>query len=177
MRLFVGVPLPESFRTTLEALQKKLSSSGADLTLVHSRNFHFTLKFLGDVADPAGIISRLEKVKSSPFPVTLSGIGVFPSQKFVRVVWVGTGSEAFVSLARDVQEKLQDVRKEEYKDVVVHLTLARVRSQRNREELLSIVSQLKSKNFGSFVVDRFVLYESLLQRGGPAYRVVKEFPL
>ena len=178
MRLFVGIPIAEKVKKNIMAFQKELFESGADLKLVSTQNLHFTLKFLGEVSshDVEKIKSKLEVIKMKKTIVELSGVGVFPNEKLVRVVWVGIKeNKKFVSLVKNVQESLKDVKKEDYSQVVVHLTVARVRSSLNFGKLLGAVKQFQGNSFGSFVVDRFVLYESVLTGKESVYYVIKEF--
>ncbi len=180
MRLFVGVPIPEQVKEEIVKVQDKIKESDAELKLVERESLHFTVKFLGEVSEGkvSNVVDRLEKISNKRFLVKLNGVGVFPSKSFVRVVWVGIEeNKSFVELVKEVQKELEDVRKEEYKEIVVHLTIARVRSKKNLKELVKVVEKFENIRFEDFVVDKFVLYESVLGKGGPVYKAVKEFEL
>ena len=145
--------------------QKKLFG---DITLVPFENLHFTLKFLGEVPESKLnlVINRLSAVvrEHQTFTVSVHGVGSFP-----RVIWAGAESKEFISLVKDVQESLIDIRKEDYDTIKLHLTIARICSGRVS------VKNFANEDFGSFVVDRFVLYKSVLKSGGPVYGAVREF--
>jgi len=124
--------------------------------------------------------SRLAAVagRHACFSVSLRGAGAFPSPDFARAVWVGIGESApFVSLVREVRDQLASFRKEEHDALQIHLTVARVRPPKNREQLAQVIRQFSAEGFGSFVAERLVLYESTLLGAGAAYRAVRAFPL
>lgn len=175
MRVFVGVPITEELKKKILPFQKEILSSGADVKLVSPEQLHFTLKFLGEIKDVNNVVLKLRELRKKKFSVEVKDVGVFPSEKVVHVVWAGSESEEFVSLVKAVQDALNDVRKEDYRDVVPHLTVARVRSSKNIRKLLDVIKSFKGKSFGTLVVDRFVLYESVLTAQGPVYKVVEEF--
>ncbi len=182
MRLFVGIPLPEALHAGIQRLQEQLAASGAELSIVPPGNLHFTVKFLGEVAAEhiEEIALQLAKVaeRHARFSVSLRGAGAFPSPDFARVVWVGVeDNAAFVSLVRDVREQLAAFRSEDHVALQIHLTVARVRPPKSKEQLAYVIRQFSAEGFGSFVAERMVLYESVLQKSGAAYRAVRTFPL
>lgn len=181
MRLFVGVPIPIELREKLQSVQKEMGLSIKGV-FVSPENFHFTVKFLGDVRDErmSEICLCVQKavLNYSPFPVRVSDVGAFPSDVHPHVVWVGASDNPlFVSLLTDMQQALGHFRKEDHQTPVPHLTLARVRAVFDGKRLSAAFEKFRSFDFGSFTVDRVVLYNSDLGREGPAYTVVREFVL
>ena len=87
MRLFVAIDF-DDIKDYLINLQVKIPKD-AKMSMVKS--FHLTLKFLGEVEEEkiGDIIERLNNIKFSPFYVALGKIGIFPSENYIRVVWVG----------------------------------------------------------------------------------------
>ena len=51
MRSFIALEVPDELRKKIATLQQQLA--GLDVKLVDQQNLHFTLKFLGDVQEPA----------------------------------------------------------------------------------------------------------------------------
>jgi len=116
--------------------------------------------------DPNRIIKALEDVEFEPFTVKLEGVGFFPNEKFVRVVWIGVGkgSEEIERLHEEVEKRLgKDER------FVPHVTVARAKG---RVEVLK-------KEFSSdeFEVGSFSLFKSTLTPKGPIYEVIASFPI
>ena len=182
MRLFVGVALSLELKEKIFPNLDELGKLGAGLSIVPAENLHFTLKFLGDVDEQRipDIIARLDVIarNCSSFSAQLHGLGAFSSEGSVRVVWVGVEENiSFVFLLRNVQYALEIVRAEEYHDPIVHLTLARVQNQHNKEKLHELIETYRDSSFGRFTIDRFVLYKSVLGRNGPVYSEVASFYL
>ncbi|MFN7975813.1 MAG: 2'-5' RNA ligase family protein [Acidobacteriota bacterium] len=51
MRLFFGIGIPDDVRARAVALQEELRATGLAASWVPPQNLHYTMKFLGDVAD------------------------------------------------------------------------------------------------------------------------------
>src|SRR3989449_10290073 len=117
-----------------------LSSLGGDLKPVERENIHLTLKFLGNV-----MASKLEEIKSAltqvafpPFSLEMKGAGAFPNLNRLNVIWVGVGEGLRqVELIFVQTEKLLDQLglRRETRDFSPHITVARVKSGRKRDEI------------------------------------------
>lgn len=180
-RLFVGIRVPEEVREKIKPVQEKLIKTGANLTLVSLNNFHFTLKFLGNEEESKipQIEDKLKKIAldTSSFYFSVQGVGVFPGEERISVVWVGAQSKELVSLMKETNQSLNYIRKSEHEEEIPHLTIARVKSGKNKEELRKVVLEFSSTVFGNVLVDKIMLFESVLTPQGPMYTVVKEFLL
>jgi len=183
MRLFVGVPVPGEIKTKLIDLQKKLQESGTDLKFIERENFHFTVKFLGEVSEgKLDLIKRVLLVvsnKHTQFRVFVKGIGVFPNEKFIRVVWVGVtnGSEKFKDMIHEIQDGLETIHPEDHDKIKVHLTVARTKSTKNFDKLVRLIKIIGDAEVGDMVVDRIVLYQSKPSPKGPVYSIQDEYML
>src|SRR4030042_1392569 len=89
MRLFVAVPVPGALKERLTGLCGELRQDG--LAPVKPENMHLTLNFLGEVEEGklSEITQKLEAVRFASFACSLKGLGVFPDEHYVRVVWAG----------------------------------------------------------------------------------------
>lgn len=178
-RLFVGVPLSEEIKEKIKPAVRKLRETGAVLNLVAPENLHFTLKFLGDVEE-SGVEEIKEKlslaVKGSKFTFPIKKVGYFPGGERVNTIWLGAESRELRELMKKVNQALNYIR-EEKREEMPHLTLARVKSGKNKEKLLKVLLEVKDEDFGQMIVDKIILYESELKPEGPVYRVVGEFGL
>jgi 2'-5' RNA ligase len=172
MRLFVAVPVPDELRARLAALGKEIGQEG--ISLVRAENMHLTLKFIGEIQPQKldEIRQRLGKIKFRGFGCAIKGVGVFPSENYIRVVWAGGESGgALEALAKDVIGALKGYGGDER--FSAHLTIARVKRKLDLGEFLK---RHKDEDFGSFEVTRFELIESVLGGGkGPQYRTVAVF--
>lgn len=169
MRLFVAVPLPEGLKTRLGSLAKEIIQEG--VKPVETENLHITLKFIGDSDRADEIADRLKKVRFGPFECKARGVGVFPGPGYVRVVWAGVESGGKLeSLASQVMEQLCGFGGDER--FSPHITIARVK---RKIDAGAFIQKHAGEEFGGFAVSKFVLMQSVLQKGGPGYSVVAEF--
>ncbi len=179
MRLFLGVPLTEDLRRKILPLCEELAATGADLKPVAVENLHFTVKFLGEVDErrAAEIEVALKNVLVGikPFTAPLRGVGFF-SRK-IRSIWIASKSKEFAELLENVKSALSSFGPPAPAEKVPHVTLARVKSGKNKEKLLEFLEKYKDTDFGVVRVENVVLYESELKPEGPVYGVVKEFEL
>ncbi len=155
--------------------QKALAQTGADLKLVGLENIHITLRFLGDA--PRALVEQLKvelnKIEFSPFKVVFNSVGVFPDQNRINVVWVGIdeGNVGLVDLSGKINRVLARFNiPPDRRGFSPHLTVARVRTSRNREALLKTVKAFVDSEFSFFEVNSFSLKQSTLTPAGPVYR-------
>ncbi|MCP4647441.1 MAG: RNA 2',3'-cyclic phosphodiesterase [bacterium] len=172
MRLFVAVEIPGLIKEMMGELEGALPSDG--LNKVDVKNMHITLKFLGEVDETKveEIKAALSGVEFAPFKVQVRGVGVFPKEDYVKVIWAGTESAELKELAGKVEEALSGMFGGEARGFSGHLTLARVKRKVDLKEFLE---KRREEVFGGFAVDKFLLMKSVLQPGGPEYSVVGEF--
>src|SRR5687768_16375615 len=90
MRLFVAIDLPDAIKDELDTLRANVPGA----TWAKRQALHLTLRFLGDQILPERlhpIMTALDRVRVSPFEVTLQGVGRFPPamRGAARVLWVG----------------------------------------------------------------------------------------
>jgi RNA 2',3'-cyclic 3'-phosphodiesterase len=171
MRLFVAINLPSSVCFELKRLQNNLPNA----ILKNVNDFHLTLKFLGEVDDSKLdlVIDALSEVKLDGFVGSLDGLGVFPGEFHINVVWCGVKGE-FRELASLVKDALPD-----FKDdfpFVPHLTLARVKMINDKRQFVGDLMKVKVNPI-KFNVNSFSLLKSSLTSSGPVYSILKEFKL
>ncbi len=174
MRAFVALGIhSEEVLDSLATFQRELGATGADLKAVERQNLHFTLKFLGEI--PQGDIGdadrRLRSLKLQGGDVTVAGVGAFPSASRPNVVWVGTaeGREVVAALAAEVIRSLEGIGERDSRPFQAHLTVARVRSGRNRDALTRLLTENAARSFGTFKLRSVTLKSSQLTPGGPVY--------
>ena len=164
----------------LAAMQMLTVQTGADLKLVETENIHMTIRFLGDItlsmADK--IFVEMQQVQFKPFPVQLMGLGVFPSLNYPRVVWAGMsqGAEQLQSVFTQIEPRLQKLGfPPEPNAFSPHLTIARVRSGRNKPQLADFVKKNAKYDFGFVEAKCLRLKKSQLTPKGPIYSNLKEY--
>ena len=181
IRSFIAFDLEnEVVLTKLAAVQKLLVETGADLKMVAPQNIHITIRFLGDI-NPAmvdKIYEAMKKVQFTPFTVQLHGLGVFPSLNYPRVVWVGMtqGADQLKSVFEQLEPQIQKLGfpKDTY-GFSPHLTIARVRSGRNKQHLAELITKKAEFDFGIINADCLRLKRSELSPKGPTYNTQREY--
>jgi len=172
MRLFVAVPVPEDLRGRVAKLAEELPREG--ISPVKAGNMHATLKFIGEVDDGklGDITQRLGKIRFGKFDCIIKGVGVFPSESYIKVVWAGIESGgALESLAKDVISSLHGYGQDER--FTAHLTIARVKK---KLDLKAFLERHAADEFGSFGVSGFELIQSVLRGAeGPEYKTMAQF--
>ena len=153
--------------------------TGADLKVVEAENVHLTLKFLGEIPEARAmeVAGTVREMSFSPFSFKVEEVGVFPSASRPNVVWAGI-TDGVAELSRvfqDLETRLSGLGFErERRRFSPHLTICRVRSGRNRAQLVAEIEGLRDMVFGSVNVDRVTLKKSVLTRQGPVYSTLAE---
>ena len=176
MRCFIAIDIPEEFRQELISAQDKLRKvPGLSAKFVEPENLHLTLKFLGEIydSDAGKIKEKLSKVKFRPFKVHFGKAGVFPSEGYVRVIWISLEpSEELMKLSRIVNEAIGS-KEERFES---HITLVRVRNVADKEQLKKALQEIKIEK-KVFEVKEIKLKKSTLSPSGPIYEDIGTFQL
>jgi len=175
VRAFVALELSDEIRTCLGAAQEVLKRCNAHMTWVEPKNIHITLKFMGDV-DERKIEQVATALRSITFRHFLVSTGVItvnnPRRPFT--VWCaiedgGFGKRLF-QLVEDVLSPLGFT--PEKRQFTPHATVARVK--RFDPSLLTVLSSLTEKTYGTCMVEGMKLKKSTLMPQGPVYEDLME---
>ncbi|MFZ5648683.1 MAG: RNA 2',3'-cyclic phosphodiesterase [Bacillota bacterium] len=186
LRLFWAVNLPEDFKAGISEIQTRLKNSGSDSKWVDPHNLHITVKFLGEtdggmVGEMAGAVA--ERLKGcGEFRLALEGLGFFPGAANPRVLWAGLKGDVgkLKEIAAAVDQCMSGLGfPREGRKFSPHLTLARLRSSKNMEDLIKGVGVETAtvNSLGGFSVLSVDLMQSDLNRQGPVYSVLKSVRL
>lgn len=176
MRLFIAIKIPGDIKDYLEEIQEKIDNTNNKIKFVNKNSIHLTLKFLGEVQPNKleEIKNNLKKITLKSYSMVLDGIGVFPSERYIRVIWVGLKpEEPIIELQKDIDENLKIFFKKE-KNFKPHLTLARVKYIENKTDFVNKLKNLQVKKL-SFDVKSFFLIESKLTPEGPIYNTLETY--
>lgn len=160
--------------------EREIERSGADIKLVELHNIHITLKFLGDtdegsIEDIEGIIRDAAK-GIKPFTIWLKGTGVFPNENYMKVVWIGIQDGDMIRpLVHAIDEGVAGLGfKKEKREFSPHLTIGRVRTAKNKQQLLKVIEKYRDVEFSNQEVISIHLKKSDLTQKGPIYSTVRE---
>ena len=171
MRCFLAIELSDEIVEGLENLKRNFKIDG--IKLVERENLHITVKFLGEieektVEDIKGMDLSLEPVESR-----IRGLGVFPNENYIRVIWVGASN--LVPLFEEVDKRLQDLNFKREREYVPHITIGRVKFLKDKRTLKERIKKYRDVDLGTLYVDSIVLMKSTLTRSGPIYEVLKRW--
>ncbi|MBN1245969.1 RNA 2',3'-cyclic phosphodiesterase [Candidatus Bathyarchaeota archaeon] len=164
----------------LATAQKLLLQTGADVKLVEPQNIHVTVRFLGNItpATAEKIFEEMKKTQFTQFNVQIKGLGAFPNPSYARVVWAGIteGADQLKSVFSQLEPRLRSLGfTPDSKGFSPHLTIARVRSSKNKAQLAEFITENSNYDFGAINAKCLRLKKSYLTPRGPVYSTLKEF--
>lgn len=179
MRLFIAIELPDSIKQGIAKVQDELRAAGAIAGWTRPEGIHLTLKFLGEVPEEkasevmaalTGAVRGSEKLN-----LEVAGAGAFPNVKVPRVLWIGvTGDIEKLAILQakvgDAMERLGFER--EARTFSPHLTLARVKFPRPRDNWQRKIDSIREVKLGAFEAGHVSLMKSELRREGAVYTEV-----
>jgi 2'-5' RNA ligase len=181
IRSFIAFDMDsESILKRITEVQNLIVKTGADLKLVEPKNIHITVRFLGNITTPMveKIYEEIKKVQFTPFNVKIQGVGAFPNMRYPRVVWAGIteGADQLRNIFNQLEPRLRGLGfAPDPKGFSPHLTIARVKSGRNKAELVKCLTENASYEFGVVHAACLRLKRSDLTPKGPIYSTLKEF--
>lgn len=184
IRAFIAIEINAPIRAALAAMQANLQKTGARVSWVKPQNIHCTLVFLGDIFQSAaevlpGILSKaLAGIEA--FDIGVEGLGFFGTGHSPRIVWAGmAGNLAALSKLQQLTCAAVEASglSPDKKPFKPHLTIGRVRSNRNAAALVNAIEKNGKINFGTIRVQRIVLMRSNLTPAGPEYVMLSSISL
>ncbi len=168
MRLFIALDLGKDTEKECKRLQELLPEEG----LTKTKSYHLTLRFLGevqpDIAEKIKVI--LKTITCRTFQLRTTSVGVFPSEKYIRVVWVGVdNAPELYALQKAIDDALEPFHLLKEKDFHPHITLARVKSFPEKQELLKQIKTISVTKITT-PITHFILFESVRTKGSPVYK-------
>ncbi|MGH2478343.1 MAG: RNA 2',3'-cyclic phosphodiesterase [Ktedonobacteraceae bacterium] len=184
-RTFIALELDTSQQQLLGNIVRQGRQLLPDLGWVDPTGIHLTLAFLGELDDPA--LAKAEKAastaaaQSNPFSYRLSGLGTFGPARYPRVLWMGVSEPSGML---DVVQRALSLALEregfasEKRPFSPHLTLARIKTPLNPEQLQFLQQLLSHHQFASpnYRVTRLYVMKSELARSGARYSCLRDCP-
>ncbi len=159
------------------AAQRQLAEMLPSVRWVDVRDAHLTLAFLGDVPlerlGSLGLELQRTCAQTTPFAIEISGLGVFPSPRRPRVIWVGVPNQSQRNDLRTLDHRVRQALRNT--GIVAsddrfnpHITLGRFRPQ-PLAEVGPALKQFESWTAGEIHVAEIVLFASELSADGRIY--------
>lgn len=178
MRVFVAVHIPKQFQKEIKNIQERIPEFKGKFTEL--KNLHLTLKFLGDIDEKKSelVKEKLRNIKIKEFESVIDKIGFFDNRRSTKypqqiVIWLHMAN--CEKLQKDVDEKLSDLFEKE-KRFMGHLTIARVKTVKNKKDFLEELEKINPPKM-KFEVKDFRLKKSTLSKNGPVYEDLEIYSL
>lgn len=178
LRTFISIPLPEPVRDAARKFAVLVRPHCPDAKWERTDKLHLTIRFLGDTGEGLvpEILGALESASRevSPFTLTVSGFGAFPSMHRPRILWIGCGDAggSLLILHRALEGRLAALGfARDDRPFHPHVTIARFRDEGVRPHLTSLPKNLNFEAHHTLVTEIFLM-KSVLQPAGSEYSVI-----
>ena len=173
-RVFTAVDIENE--KVLDELEYIRNTLDMNFNSVTRDKMHITLEFFKDLnqKEIEQLKQHLEQVEIDSFKARIKGIGAFPSNEYIRVVWAGAKSDNFRKLYRKASShNLSSDNDHEFKP---HITLFRVQnlSSKRKRKLKKGMKDHQDYRFGEIEVNSVKIFESRLNGQGSEYKTLKE---
>lgn len=176
LRTFIAVDIDEETRRRVAAVAARIETAPAKVNWVAAPQLHVTVKFLGDVDEaviPVVCEAAAETARRiEPFDFEVRGLLAVPPRGRLRMFWAGVEDPTgrMGELAAGLEDALGELGfPRERRRFRPHITVARVRSVRDRERLRAAVAPWREEPFGTPRADALTVYSSELTPQGPVY--------
>lgn len=184
IRCFIAIELCEAIKNLAQNIQKDFKKLDCDIKWVEPKNIHLTLKFLGDVGISKidSIIASIKQTleNSSAFSTETAAIGAFPKINYPKVIWLGLKDEQkFIEgIYLSLENSLHEIGfSKEERGFSPHITIGRVRSNRNINLLSQKIIGYKAPEPIIQPINNVTLFKSTLTSNGPIYEILNVIKL
>jgi 2'-5' RNA ligase len=180
VRAFISIDFKDKdILNRVQDIQQQIKNSNAAVRLVNPDILHITLEFLGEITDEqVSILSdMLKNVKFKSLNLEVNEPGVLPNEKYVRVVYceINGDIERLKEIQRDIRNNLKNLGfRIDSRAFKPHLTIGRVKSPKNKDELIKVINNLSDYKCGVQEVNSIALKKSVLKPEGPEYSILLE---
>ena len=183
IRTFVAISTPNDAKNVKQMLISTMDQDKAEIRWVKHSNLHLTVKFLGftpenDISSLSNDLDAIAKA-NSPFDLSVSGTGCFPSESKPSVLFLGLSGNinALSKLVKDTEVLMTDRGYPKLeKDYFPHITIARIKyPQKFSPNITSFLNS--SYDSIDFRVNHLQFFSSEILPEGVFYNLLGTFPL
>jgi 2'-5' RNA ligase len=131
MRTFIGIDFDSAIKKDISDIQSIVKLNSQKGRFKYIKNFHLTLKFLGEIESSKvaeiGRALRTVSTKHKPFSMKIDTMGVFNGRGSIHTLWLGLGGEVdkLMSLHSDIEKCLSEIGiARDNKAYTPHITIA-----------------------------------------------------
>ena len=176
IRCFLGIEIPEEIKEKIEDLQKQIRNLPLKAKLVERENLHITVMFIGEVHEDyvKHVSEKCKELlkKYEPFEIDVKGLQAIPTNNFIRVLALKVhDNNKITEISKDLAKHIKGTFHQP------HLTLARVKSISNKDQVVKFITSHEGLHVGRFLVSSIKLFQSKLTPNGPIYKTLDKFTL
>jgi RNA 2',3'-cyclic 3'-phosphodiesterase len=182
-RTFIGVRVDAGGELKVAISTLRAGLKNENIKWVDISNMHVTLAFIGSTEEP--MIKRVVSMLNNDFEsfgiinFRLSGFGVFRNFNDPRIIWTAIEDHDRLTEAHEkVKNGLGALNiKLEDKQFKPHLTIARIKDLKDKENLQKLTQKYANIPFQDVTISEIVYYESVLLPSGPLYKPISTIRL
>jgi 2'-5' RNA ligase len=174
-RLFTAFAVPSDIATSLSFIRGGLYGA----RWIESRDYHMTLRFIGDVdhRQACEIDQQLTYISRSPLTLTLDGLTTFGGDRPRALVAHVQESDELMRLQAEQERLMRRIGlAPEARKFTPHVTLARLQSV-SAQDVALYLAQCGLFRKSCFVASKILLMSSRQSLGGGPYHIEAEYPL
>ena len=180
VRAFISIDFnEENLISKIKEIQAIIKESNADIRFVNPNILHITLDFLGEINNSqiSKVSEILDQVNFDSFKLDVLNPDILPNEKHIRVVYLTIKGEIepLIRVQKEIRTQLkQKGIKVDSRPFKPHLTIGRVKSPRNKTELINIIKKHQEYSCGTQEIASIKLKKSELTSKGPQYSILNE---
>lgn len=182
VRSFLAIELQTELKEEINNTIKKFKKINTDIKYVSTENIHLTLKFFGNINNTQ--IEQISKATKNvlknfnQFKIEIQGIGTFPNQNHIKVIWIGIKNNNTLSnLQKELDKEFNKIGFPKEKNYKSHLTIGRMKTAKNKQKVQETIKENENIIIGEMTVKNVYLKKSNLTPNGPVYENLEEFLL
>lgn len=118
----------------------------------------------------------LRTIRYESFEGCFGNLGVLPSKKDIRILWIGFIADVLTELVKQIETVLEPIIQLEERPFLSHVTLARVKRVYDKYSLMKALSEIDIPSV-CYKVTEFVLKKSELTNKGSIYYDIEHYSL
>jgi RNA 2',3'-cyclic 3'-phosphodiesterase len=184
-RCFLAIDIEPNLIEYIAKTQNEFKKTNNNVKYVEKENLHFTLKFFGDITQSNinAVIDSVKKVlknstdKKNNIPeMHIEGIGTFPNENYMKVLWIGTKQNEFLNkLHHELDKEFERIGFKLDKEFKTHLTIGRIKNLKDKQGFKLKIDELKDVKIGKMNINKISLKKSQLTPKGPIYSDIEVF--
>ncbi|OIP01679.1 MAG: 2'-5' RNA ligase [Bacteroidetes bacterium CG2_30_33_31] len=182
-RLFIAINFSDNQDINLHFLKLKNLLKNNKIAWIKPENMHLTIKYIGSMPSEKieNMINLMEESldKRKSFLLEFDKIGIFGSSYNPRVIWIGFKECHILNeIAENIKSNFVKLGiSYDRQNFVPHITIGRINKIESKQYFQKVISDNRQINCSPVLVNKIILYESILQKNGPEYQILKTIEL